>query len=140
MTEELQSRIDEEEAEVFSRTTLEEARHPSNLGPMEDADGRVHRTGTCGDSMEMFVKIDGDRLADVSFVTDGCGATIACGSMLTKMARGLTVEDAMGLTAEDLMERLGGLPEENHHCARLALHTLHGAVNYARPYWEDSPG
>jgi nitrogen fixation NifU-like protein len=136
LTEELQSRIDAEEAEVFSRTTLEEARHPSNLGPMEDATGKAHRKGTCGDSMDMFVRFEGDRLVAISFLTDGCGATIACGSMLTRKARGLTAKEAMALTDEDLLEWLDGLPEENLHCAKLAIGTLHGAVNDARPYWQ----
>jgi nitrogen fixation NifU-like protein len=132
LVEQLQSRIDKVEAEVYSETTLEEARHPSNMGPMEDADGKVRRTGTCGDTMEMFVKVEGDRLVEITFVTDGCGATMACGSMLTKMAKGLTVDEVMALTEKDLLERLDGLPEENLHCADLAIGTLYGAVNTLR--------
>ena len=132
LTEQLQSRIDEEEAEIYSKRTLEEARHPSNYGPMENADGTARRTGTCGDTMEMFVKVEGDRLMSITFVTDGCGATLACGSMLTKMAKGLTVEEVMALTEDELLERLDGLPEENLHCADLAIGTLHGTVNTLR--------
>jgi len=132
LTEQLQSRIDEEEAEVYSERTLEEARHPSNFGPMEHADATARRTGTCGDTMEMFVKVEADRLVGITFVTDGCGATLACGSMLTKMAKGLTVEEAMAITEDDLLERLDGLPEDNLHCAHLAIGTLHGTVNTLR--------
>ena len=129
LAEQLQSKIDENEAEAYSGRTLEEARHPSNFGPMENADGTARRTGTCGDTMEMFVKVEGDRLVGITFVTDGCGATLACGSMLTKMAKGLTVDEAMALTENDLLERLDGLPEENLHCAHLAIGTLHGTLN-----------
>ena len=136
LADQLQSRIDENEAEVFSRKTLEEARHPSNIGPMENPDGMVRRTGSCGDTMEMFVRFEDDRLVDITFTTDGCGATLACGSMLTKMAKGLTVEEVMSITDQDLIHNLDGLPEENLHCARLAVATLHGAVNVTDPYWE----
>jgi len=132
LVEQLQSRIDEGEAEDFSERTLAEARHPSNFGPMKDADGTARRTGTCGDTMEMFIKVEGGRVVAITFVTDGCGATLACGSMLTKMAKDLTVDDAMAITENDLLERLDGLPEENLHCAHLAVGTLHGTVNTLR--------
>lgn len=129
LVDQLQSRIDEEEARVFSRTTLEEARHPSNMGPMEDPTITAHRVGTCGDSMEFFVKVEDDVLVEVTFLTDGCGATVACGSMLSKMVKGRRVDEVMSLRETDLIERLDGLPEENLHCARLAVGTLQGAVN-----------
>jgi nitrogen fixation NifU-like protein len=129
LVDQLQSRIDEEEAKVFSRKALEEARHPSNMGPMEGPTTTAHRVGTCGDSMEFFVKIEDGMLVEVTFLTDGCGATVACGSMLTKMAKGCTVDEVMSLREADLIESLEGLPEENLHCARLAVGTLQGAVN-----------
>ena len=124
----LQSKIDEEEALVFSRTVLYEAHHPQNYGTIEDPDGKATRTGSCGDTMEMFVKVEGDRVVEVKFTTDGCGATFACGSMLTQMAEGQGIEQALALTDEDLLDRLDGLPDENLHCARLAVATLHGAL------------
>jgi nitrogen fixation NifU-like protein len=132
LAEQLQSRIDDEEAKVFSTRALEEARHPSNMGPMEDPIATAHRTGTCGDTMDFYIRVEGDRLVDVTFVTDGCGATVACGSMLTKMVSGMMLDEVMLLRDQDLIEELDGLPEENLHCARLAVATLHGAVNAAR--------
>lgn len=137
LADDLQSTIDQIEAELFSGTTLEEARHPSNLGPMKDADAIVHRTGSCGDSMEVFIKVDGDRLVEMTFVTDGCGATMACGSMLTKMAKGRTLDEIMAFRDQDLIDRLDGLPEENLHCARLAVGTLHGAVHAVKGHEAD---
>ena len=137
LVNQLQSRIDEEEAKAYSRKTLEEARNPSNLGPMEGADVNAHRVGTCGDSMEIFIRVEDDTLVGVTFVTDGCGATLACGSMLTKMAKGRTVDEAMSIRVSDLIAALDGLPEENLHCAHLAVGTLHGAVNaYRTGNWE----
>ena len=139
LVDELQARIDEEEAKVFSRTALEEARHPSNYGPMEDPDAQTMRKGTCGDIMEVFVRLQGDVVSEMSFVTDGCGATLACGSMLSKRVRGMTIDEAMGVTSEDLLEWLDGLPEENHHCARLAVGTLHEVVKASQAYQDLHP-
>jgi len=131
LVEQLQSRIDEEEARIFTRRTLDEARHPSNMGPLEEPTATVRKTGTCGDTMEFFIRVEGDRLTEVTFLTDGCGATVACGSMLTKMAKGMTLEEVMALRDSELLDVLGGLPDENLHCARLAVDTLHGAVHAA---------
>ena len=128
----LQATIDEEEAKVFTPQVLREAHTPSNYGPMEAPDCELERTGTCGDSVRMYIKMDGDRISKVTFITDGCGATLACNSMLTKMAKGMTAEAAMSLTDGDLLKELGGLPDENLHCARLAVGTLHDAVKHAR--------
>ena len=136
MVEDLQSRIDEEEEKVFSKKAIAEARAPSNLGPLENPDGHARRTGSCGDTMDVFVKVVGDKVTEVSFLTDGCGATVACGSILTRMAADRTVEQVMELSDGDLLEALDGLPEENHHCARLAVATLHGAVKATRLYQE----
>ena len=77
LIDDLQSRIDEDEAKVFSKTAIAEARDPSNVGVMEDADGVAERTGSCGDTMRIYVRLEGDRVAQVRFVTDGCGATTA---------------------------------------------------------------
>lgn len=124
----LQSKIDEDEAKVFSETALYEAHHPQNFGVIENPNGKAVLTGSCGDTMEMYVAVEGDTVVEVKFSTDGCGATFACGSMLSKMAKGQKTEQVLAITDEDLIESLDGLPEENLHCARLAVATLHGAV------------
>ena len=128
LIDDLQSRIDEDEAKVFSKTAIAEARNPSNVGILEDADGVAERTGSCGDTMRIYVRLEGDCVSQVTFLTDGCGATTACGSMLSRTVEGMTVEDAMAFGDEDLVELLDGLPDENLHCARLAVATLHGAL------------
>jgi nitrogen fixation NifU-like protein len=128
LMDDIQTAIEGEEARVFSPTVLREARTPSNLRAMEGADGCSSRTGACGDTMEFFIMLDGERIADASFLTDGCGATVACGSMLTKMAKGMTTDEAMGTDDTSLLRALDGLPDENLHCARLAVAAMHRAV------------
>jgi nitrogen fixation NifU-like protein len=128
----IQAAIDEEEARSFSPQVLREARSPSNLRAMEGADGASGLTGGCGDTIRFFVRLERGRIADASFLTDGCGATLACGSMLTRLSRGMTLEEARAFTDDDLLAALGGLPDENRHCARLSVAAMHRAVRSAR--------
>ena len=105
---------------------------PRNIGAMEDADGATYMSGICGDTIGIFVKLDQARIKQVSFITNGCGPTIACGSALTCLAEGLTVDEALKISSNELMAYLDGLPVEHTHCADLAVNTLRGALNKAR--------
>jgi nitrogen fixation NifU-like protein len=107
---------------------LEEARHPNNLGAMLEPDGHAVVHGPCGDTMEMFLRINGSRIELATFGTDGCGPTVACGSMLTRMVQGMTLDRASAVEAADLIIALDGLPAENVHCATLAVATLREAI------------
>jgi len=102
--------------------------HPRNYGELENPDGYTFMSGICGDTIGIYVAMERGRIARASFVTNGCGPTIACGSALTSMARGLTVSEAESITGGDLSEYLDGLPVENTHCADLAVNTLKGAL------------
>jgi nitrogen fixation NifU-like protein len=133
----LQQALLERERELFSETVLQEARQPQNLGVMLDADGHAHLLGPCGDTMEIFVRLQNSRIETVAFMTDGCGPTVACGSMLTRMARGRSVEEAADIQAADLILALDGLPPEHIHCATLAVHTLREALDACGPQSED---
>ena len=124
----LQQALLERERELFSETVLQEARQPQNMGVMLDADGHALLLGPCGDTMEMFVRLHDSRIEAAAFMTDGCGPTVACGSMLTRMAPGKTLEEATAMEAADLILALDGLPPEHVHCATLAVHTLHQAL------------
>lgn len=98
---------------------------------MSEPDACAVVRGWCGDTMEIYVKVDNGMIAEVTFMTDGCGPTVACGSMLISMARGLPLDEAQRISPDDLLEALGGLPEESVHCAQLAVRTLHEAIaNY----------
>lgn len=128
MLDELQREIAEREAEIYSEVVLREARNPRNVGSIADADlhGIVH--GWCGDTMEIFIRLNGGTIERSTFITDGCGATLACGSMLTQMVTGMRLEQAERILPVDLIKAIGGLPEESMHCAGLAVSTLQNAL------------
>ena len=128
----LQRALSEQIEAIYSATVLEEARHPNNLGAMLEPDGHAVVLGPCGDTMEMFLRIDGSRIEVATFGTDGCGPTVACGSMLTRMVQGMALDQADAVEAADLMNALDGLPAENVHCATLAVATLHKAMENHR--------
>ena len=124
----IENEMMEEVKQIYSPIVINEWLHPSNVGRMHDADMYAIVTGPCGDTMELYLKVKENAIAKASFMTDGCGATIACGSMITKMLTNLSIDDAMKLDDIHLMKKLGGLPKENVHCATLAIRTLKNAL------------
>jgi nitrogen fixation NifU-like protein len=124
----LQEQIEQQERAIFSPKVLELARHPRNMGAMLDPEGHAVVCGPCGDTMEIFVRLDGAQIQRTVFMTDGCGPTVACGSMLTTMAVGKTLEQATAIEPWELITALGGLPPEHIHCATLAVNTLRQAL------------
>jgi nitrogen fixation NifU-like protein len=124
----IQQEIDRLERSLFTEHTLQEAHHPRNVGRMPEPDAEATLRGWCGDTMEFYLQIEGDQIDQVTFWTDGCGPTIACGSMLTSIVKGETLESARRVTQQELDDALGGLPEESAHCAELAVKTLHQAI------------
>jgi nitrogen fixation NifU-like protein len=129
----LQQALLERERELFSATVLQEACQPQNMGVILDADRHALLLGPCGDTMEIFLQLQDSRISRVTFMTDGCGPTVACGSMLTKMAQGESLEEAAAIEAADLIIALDGLPPEHVHCATLAVHTLRQALDASGP-------
>ena len=123
----------ERERAMFSAKVLAEARQPQNVGVMEDADGYGIVFGSCGDTMEVFLQLDGERIAKASFMTDGCGPTVACGSMVTRMAQGKSLAEAAAIEGADVILALDGLPPEHVHCATLAVNTLQQAIAECEP-------
>jgi nitrogen fixation NifU-like protein len=133
MVEELQREIVEREEALYSDAVLREARAPKSVGRMPDADLHGMVRGWCGDTMEIYLRLDeratqSPTIEEATFVTDGCGATVACGSMLTQMVTGATLERAEWILPKDLVNALGGLPEDSMHCAGLAISTLQNAL------------
>lgn len=118
---------------VYNEKVLEHFQNPRNVGTMENADG-VGEVGNinCGDIMRIYIKVDGDeRITDIKFQTFGCGAAVATSSMVTELAIGKTVDEALIMTNRDVAESLGGLPPIKMHCSNLAADALHAAVkNY----------
>ena len=130
---EMQTHILAEEREIYSERVMEHYLNPKNMGRIENSNGVGKITGVCGDTMWIYLKIEDDKIDDAKFLTDGCGATIACCSMLTEMIEKKSVDEAAKITDKNLIFILGGLPEENLHCAALAINTLQAAVkNYKK--------
>lgn len=103
---------------------------PRNVGEIEDADG-IGEVGNpvCGDMMTFYIKVDDDdRLSDVKFKTFGCGAAIAVSSIVSEMAIGKTLDEALDITRNDVAEKLGGLPKNKLHCSNLGADALHIAI------------
>ena len=132
MLEELQRKIEYEEEETYSKVVIREYRNPSNFGMIENPDVIGEVKGTCSDTMKISLRIENRKIRDACFWTDGCGATIACGSMLTKMIKGENLEEAADITSERLIDALEGLPKEHLHCVKLAVDTLHKTLEKYR--------
>lgn len=115
-------------AELPKAALIEEAYHPSHIGRMDAPDAYGRSMGWCGDMMEFYLQLDGERIEAAKFMTDGCGPTIACGNMLARMVEGLTLEEASDVMPERIAEALDGLPAEHFHCAELAVSTLQNAI------------
>jgi len=126
--EKFQELIRAEMRKVYSEAVVDHAMNPRNLGNMEDADGFARVTGPCGDTMEIWLRVKNGTIADASFLTDGCGTSIASGSMITEVVKGKAVPQARKISQNDVLSALGGLPEESEHCALLAANTLKGAI------------
>ena len=116
---------------MYTDKVMEHFTNPRNVGEIEDADG-VGEVGNpvCGDMMTFYIKVDdGGRLADVKFRTFGCGAAIAVSSMVSEMAKGKTIEEALAITRDEVARELGGLPELKMHCSNLGADALRKAID-----------
>jgi len=114
---------------VYSEKVMNHFMNPRNVGEIPDADG-VGTVGNpvCGDMMAFYIKVDNGRLSDVKFKTFGCGAAIAVSSMVSEMAKGMTLEEAKQLNRERVADELDGLPPNKMHCSNLGAEALHKAI------------
>jgi nitrogen fixation NifU-like protein len=115
--------------EKFYLKASRHANDPYNMGRLEVFNGHARITGPCGDTMEFWVNVLDGRIDKVSFITDGCGPSLAAGSMTTCLAKGKTAKEAKTITQKDVLDALEGLPEDHQHCALLAANTLAAACN-----------
>jgi nitrogen fixation NifU-like protein len=113
---------------TYSKTAVDYMMNPRNLGHITDSDVHASVSGTCGDKMEMWLKIENGKIKNASFCTNGCGATVACGGMITEIAKGQTLGEALTINAGIILQKLGGLPEDHVHCAGLASLSLKKAI------------
>jgi nitrogen fixation NifU-like protein len=114
---------------MYSEKVMEMFKNPKNMGEIENPDG-VGRVGNpkCGDLMELYIKVENDIITDVKFKTFGCAAAIATSSMVTEMAVGKTLDEALEITRQDVADELEGLPPIKMHCSNLAADALHAAI------------
>jgi nitrogen fixation NifU-like protein len=125
---EIEQSVMEEMKKVYSEKTIDHFLNPRNLGEIPAPDGFGRVTGSCGDTMEIYLKVRDGKVMNAAFWTDGCGTSIASGSMVTEMAKGRAVGEAQRISQQDVLDALGGLPEESVHCALLAADTLKEAI------------
>ena len=125
---ELEQSVMEDMKRVYSEITIDHFLNPRNLGEIPAPDGFGRVTGSCGDTMKICLKVRDGKVMDTSFWTDGCGPSIASGSMVTEMAKRVNISEAQRISQHDVLAALGGLPKESEHCALLAANTLKEAI------------
>jgi len=127
--DEIQASIIADARKIYSEKVIERWLNPKYMGEMGSPQGHGKVTGTCGDTVQIFLRIDNNKIIDARFITDGCATTIATGGMACELALGKTFKEAFKITKEVILKQLGGLPEESTHCALLASNTLREALN-----------
>ena len=127
--EELQKQIFDETREAYGEVVFNRWLNPLYMGKIENPDGYACLTGSCGDTMQIFLKLDNNRVTKASFQTDGCGTSAVCGSFAAEMAHGKSPDQLLEVTGDAILQKLGELPEEEKHCAFLAGETLQEALN-----------
>ncbi len=127
--QELQDQIYEETREEYGEAAYQRWRNPLYIGRLPDPDAHSSIKGTCGDTIEIFLKFENGHVKEASFITDGCGSSMVCGSFAAEMSMGKYPEGLFEITGEAILDKLGEFPEEDKHCAFLAAETLHKAAN-----------
>jgi len=129
MDKEIQELLIKHAKEAYGETVFERMTNPRYMGIIMDADAYGQVKGSCGDTVVIYLKFQDGRVKNAAFQTNGCGATIACGSYAAELSRGKMVKDVLDINGDSILDYCGGLPEENEHCAKLAADALHEAIN-----------
>ncbi len=118
----------------YNQNVMDHFMNPRNVGEITDADGEgTVGNPVCGDLMTFYIKVNNGRIGDVKFKTFGCGAAIAVSSIVSEMAKGKTLDEAMKITNKMVATELGGLPKNKLHCSNLGADALHKAIeNYRK--------
>jgi nitrogen fixation NifU-like protein len=118
---------------MYNDTVMDHFVNPRNVGAIENPDAEAEvGSPECGDTTQITLRIEDERIVDIKFRTLGCAAAIASGSMATEMIKGRTLEQAWRLTNREVAEALGGLPEKKLHCSVLAEDAVRAAINRYR--------
>jgi len=120
--------LDEEE-DFFSHAAYERWMHPLYRGSIPNPDGHARLTGKCGETIEISLIFEKERVSQAAFLTNGCAAITMCGSFAAEMAHGKSAEEVLEITGETIMETVGSFPKDEAHCAFLAAETLQEALH-----------
>jgi len=125
---------------MYNKKVLDHLEHPRNLGKLKDANGvGVAASPRCNDPVIFYIKISKGCIEEAGFDSDGCGAMVAASSMATEMLKGKSVNEALGITAKHIIQKLGGLPAEKFTCAEICQNAIKCAVEdyYRKNYTAD---
>lgn len=125
----LQNKIFEQTRAEYGDIAFQRWLKPLYMGTMENPDGFGRITGSCGDTIQMFLKFENGKVKSALFQTDGCGSSAVCGSFAAELALKKSPEEIFDLTGESILKKLGNFPEEDKHCAFLSVKALQDAVN-----------
>ncbi len=125
----LQDNIFTEAKESYGDRGFDRWCNPRFCKVLENADSHAVLTGSCGDTMEIFLKMKGDRVTKASYRTDGCGSSSICGSFAAELSIGKRADEILDMSGKTILEETGRFPKEEEHCAHLAITTLKEAIN-----------
>ncbi|MGH9498411.1 MAG: iron-sulfur cluster assembly scaffold protein [Terriglobales bacterium] len=115
---------------MYSAQVLDHFQNPRNSGAVANPDAVAQlENPACGDVLKLSLRITGGRIAEIRFLAKGCVPAIACGSALTELVQGRTLESARALRREELVDAVGGVPEASSHASRLAMDALAKALS-----------
>ncbi|MCF8107212.1 MAG: iron-sulfur cluster assembly scaffold protein [Desulfohalobiaceae bacterium] len=129
----MQDEIYEQTRQDFGQKFLDHWTDPRHMGELENPSTEASLTGSCGDRISMTLKISGDSIEQIRFVTTGCGPSIACSDTACELAEGKDLETAAAMEGRDILEVLPRIPEDKQHCAHLAARTIREAISC---YWK----
>ncbi len=124
----LQEEIFDEAKTVLGEKGFERWQNPKFRGPLENCHVHAHTVGDCGDAMDIFLELDGDRVKKAAYVTDGCGSSNVCGSFAAELSMGKSMEELADITGDLILSKLGKMPKDEEHCAFLAAGTVQEAL------------
>ena len=124
----MENKSNKEESLGYPKEVIKLLNDPKFFGRMNDPTSSSYLKGPCGDAMEFYLVIEDNRITDIKYYTDGCGATRACSAMAAHLAYGKTIHEALNISAGEVIKQLEGLPADHLHCSILAVSTLYRAI------------
>ncbi len=114
---------------MYNKTVLKHYMNPSNVGEIVFADGiGIYMSDFCGDITKFWIRVEDNKIVEVKYKTQGCAAAVACGSVLSELAKNKTIDEVLKITKDDIIGALDGLPEQKIHCSVLADDALKDAI------------